>query len=195
MTEAGGRTVGGCVRAFFGVVATMVALIVLPIVIGGIFFGLIHVGFLSGWEAQADLRTPIDLGISGPQGGPILAKVPTCYKGKTQMIVVFGQDDAVIWRAAAASPQSLDQFFIGMPPEGFADFEPMSGQLDTTTSYTVQVVPRVVEGVDLDTEGDLLVSLTGGATATFRPADLQPDKLWVDGDTISQKDFDEKACD
>jgi hypothetical protein len=194
MREAGGRTVGGCARAFLGVVATLAALIVLPLVIGGVFLGLIHVGFLSGWEAEADLSKPTQLGITGPLGGPIKAVMPKCYTAQAQLIFLIGPDDTIIWQAAAPAPTPLTEFDLGFPPPGFADFQPLATQLDPATQYTLQVVPRVVEGVDQEADRSLLVALTGGATATFRPKDLVPDRMYVAGDITAQKDFDTSAC-
>ena len=34
-----------------------------------------------------------------------------------------------------------------------------------------------------------------GGTATFRPADLRPDRVWFDGALITHDQFTKQACD
>jgi hypothetical protein len=111
---------------------------------------------------------------------------------------LLADDGSTVWSAKALRPSDVERLTVGQAPPGFRDTVPLAARpLDPQKAYDLQFLvleptgdpaasrPRG-RGTDID--------LAFGATVRFRPADLRPDRVWVDGRLVAADRFEQVSC-
>jgi hypothetical protein len=176
--ERVGPALAGC----FGVLA-------IPIVLG---FALVAwaATSLEGCDVDADFG-PFPAGVTGGPSGPITARVPGCGSPQFSLVRLVAPDGSVVWSAEALRPTDVERLTIGRAPPGFRDTVPLPARpLDAEATYDLQLFAIRPTGESLESD----VALAFGTTARFRPADLRPDRVWVDGRLVPADRFEQVAC-
>jgi hypothetical protein len=185
------RWVGPALAGCFGVLAVPIVLV----------FALVAWALTSfeGCDVDVDLG-PIPVGVIGGPGGPITARVPQCENHQFSVMRLLADDGSIVWSAEAPQARYVERFTVGRAPAGFRDTVPLAARsLDTRATYDLQLLAvqltgdataRVPTG---SPEAD--IELAFGATARFRPADLRPERVWVEGRLVAADRFERVACD
>jgi hypothetical protein len=181
-----------------GIVAAVCGLIALP-VLTVVAVIVVLVPFTMNGCEYSQIRTPEHLGMSLDGEGAIIARVPSCHRGGARVLRLVGPDQTVIWQAEADEAQELRDFRVGVAPEGFSDTTAYQGPMDATLVYDMQVLSSVPEEPDEEASDETPPTtnpeqLNGGAHTLFRRADLGPDQMFFDGQTVAAAEFDTAAC-
>jgi hypothetical protein len=157
---------------------------------------------LDGCDVDVDLG-PSALGVSSRPGGPIRAVLPSCAAQQFTYVRLLAGDGSTLWSAEAPRAASVERFTVGTAPPGFRDSVPLADRpLDPHATYDLQVlVMGPAEPTTTATVRSGEASMTAidpalmfGARARFRPVDLRPDRIWVDGRLVAPERLDRLAC-
>jgi hypothetical protein len=190
-------------RALVGCVIALAAPLVLAGVLAALLLGLVA----DGCEFEIDARPhPLGMsrraGMSGQVDGTITARVPSCHPGAFRSIRLLDAAGTVVWNAEAPDSTDVHRLTVGTAPDGFRTTITLPDRpLDPTGTYELQLLlapppasPGTSASTDPTTEARLPY-VAFGASARFRPGDLRPDRIWLDGRLVSAGEFDRLACD
>jgi hypothetical protein len=187
------RSLGRIVPALAGCLGVLLA----PVVVG-LGFVAWALTSIDGCEVGVDVG-PAPAGVTGRPGGPITARLPGCENHRFSVVRLLADDGSTVWSAEAPQPTDVERLTVGRAPPGFRDTVPVPARpLDARATYDLELLvirptgdtaARVPRG---SPESDL--ALAFGATARFRPADLRPDRVWVDGRLVAVDRFERTAC-
>jgi hypothetical protein len=176
-------------RGWAAALAGCFGVLLIPIVLG---VGLVAWAATSLEGCDVDLEIePAEAGVTGRPGGPITARVPQCETRQFSVVRLVAPDGSVVWSAEALRPTDVERLTIGRAPSGFRDTVPLAARpLDAQATYDLQLLAFRPTGEPAESD----VALAFGATVRFRPADLRPDRVWVDGRLVAGDQFERVAC-
>lgn len=180
--------VGPALAGCFGV-------LLLPIVVGLGFVAWAMTSF-EGCEVDVDVG-PSPAGVSGRPGGPITAHLPGCWNRQFSVVRLLAEDGSSVWSAEAHRSTGIERLTVGRAPPGFRDTVPLARPLDTRATYDLQflVIRPAADTATTRPRGpETDIDLAFGATVRFRPADLRPDRVWVDARLVAADRFEWVAC-
>ena len=177
--------------------AGCVGVLLAPIVVGLAFVAWALTSF-DGCKVDVDVG-PSMAGVTARSGGPITARLPRCENHQFSVVRLLTDDGSTAWSAEAPQPTGVERLTVGRAPPGFRDTVPLSARpLDPRASYDLQLLvirppgdtaARAPQGAP---ESD--IELAFGATVRFRPADLRPDRVWVEDRLVAPDQFERVAC-
>lgn len=184
--------------------AGLAALAAVPTAVAVLLTLLLTSATLDGIGIEGDLG-PAQAGVSTSSDGQVVVHPGPCGRDRSGVPVssirLLGPHGSVAWQADAAarpadaSPPS-DTVVIGQAPSGFLDVVPLAGPLDPESTYEVQtsvLAHGAAAASSSSTDADMFAVF--GQSATFRPADLDPDAVWYQGRAVTPAAFSQAACD
>lgn len=150
-------------------------------------------------------------GVRAGTDGTVSVVLGPCESRSFRSIRLVDAAGTVVWQAGAPAPVDVDQVPIGRPGGPFTEVVPLAAPLEPTATYRVELSlldpatstsTGATARTDSPAAGDGGPSTTAaavyalfGSAATFRPADLAPDRVWYEGRLVGTAEFERLACD
>jgi hypothetical protein len=178
------------------VLAGCFGVLLVPIFVGIGFVAWAMTSF-EGCQVDVDIG-PSPAGVTGRPGGPITARLPDCWNRQFSVVRLVDDDGSSVWSAEAQGPTDVERLTVGRAPRGFRDTTPLAaGPLEPQATYDLQFLVLQPTGDTATTRPrgpETDIDLAFGATVRFRPADLRPDRVWVDARLVAPDRFERVAC-
>ncbi len=191
-------------------VKVVLALVGTPVLLVLVAFWVVAPLTLKGCAVEINLSSR-PVGIQAAAGGDIVVKTGLCDETFDYSAVALRAGDGnAVWRVDTdpgphPDPGLDHDLTIGTTPQGFHEVVPLAAPLDRNAIYHVELYllaqppePTATTSIGLgstSTTFDRAFYLACGGTASFRPADLRPGRVWFDGALVTPDGFADRTCD
>lgn len=156
-------------------------------------------------------------GVRTAAEGTVSVVLGPCESRSFRSIRLLDAAGTVVWQADAPAPVDVEQVPVGRPGGPFTEVVPLAAPLEPIATYRVELSlldpataastattasTAATAATDSPAAGDGGASTTDaavyalfGSAATFRPADLAPDRVWYEGRLVSTAEFERRDCD